>query len=284
MLQRNTVSITTTAIILISALLLISACGRQSATPAPNDAPAAGAIMEVAGVPYVYVPAGEFMMGSPDGIGGFDEHPQHSVLLDAFWIMQTEVTNAQFAKCVATGACTAPDNSRWQDTAYADHPVTAVDWSQANAYAEWVGGRLPTEAEWEKAARGTDGRTYPWGDEQPNESSANCCNFVGDTMPVGSYPAGASPYGLLDMAGNVWEWTADWYDSRYYGESQYSDPTGPTGPFFGDLRALRGGSFLLPIGSFVGDSSDVRSAGRLRHIPGDQNALVGFRVVASSGS
>jgi formylglycine-generating enzyme required for sulfatase activity len=229
-------------------------------------------VTDSAGVPYVYVPAGEFLMGSLDSVGDDNEHPQHTVYLDAFWIMQTEVTNAQYAKCVDAGACSAPDNSRWQDAAYADHPVTDVDWNQATEYAAWVGGRLPTEAEWEKAARGTDGRTYAWGEEQPDQSLANCCGFVNDTTPVGSYPAGASTYGALDMAGNVWEWTADWYDSGYYSRSPVQNPTGPSS---GDYRVLRGGGYW-------GEAAVVRVANRVRFYPGFRNWAGGFRVVSSS--
>lgn len=221
---------------------------------------------------YIPVPAGEFLMGSPSGVGQDDEHQQHTVYLDAFWIMQTEVTNAQYAKCVAAGACSAPDNSRWQDAAYADHPVTHVDWNQASAYAQWAGGRLPTEAEWEKAARGTDGRTYPWGEETPSATLANCCDFVNDTTPVGSYPAGASPYGALDMAGNVWEWTADWYDGSYYSRSPAQNPTGPDN---GSTRVLRSGSFY-------NDATVVRVAFRLWNDPDYRLRSNGFRVASSS--
>lgn len=226
---------------------------------------------------YVYIPSGEFLMGSPEGIGKSDESPQHIVYLDTFWIMQTEVTNAQYARCVSAGVCSAPDNSRWQDPAYADHPVTDVDWNQADAYAQWAGGRLPTEAEWEKAARGPStgsgaGRTYPWGEHAPDATLANCCKFVNDTTPVGSYPAGVSPYGVLDMAGNVWEWTADWYDSGYYSQSPAQNPTGPTS---GDSRVVRGGAYDW-------DADVVRVASRNRYNPGFRHWTVGFRVVASS--
>ena len=226
----------------------------------------------VDGAVYVPIPAGEFLMGSPEGVGYSDEHPQHTVYLDAFWIMQTEVTNAQYAKCVADGACSAPDNSRWQDPIYAHHPVTDVDWHQANAYARWAGGRLPTEAEWEKAARGIDGRTYPWGNEPPVQSLANCCDFVNHITPVGSYRTGVSPYGVLDMAGNVWEWTADWYDSGYYSQSPAQNPTGPTS---GDSRVVRGGAYDW-------DADVVRVANRDGSDPDYRGGHGGFRVVASS--
>jgi formylglycine-generating enzyme required for sulfatase activity len=228
----------------------------------------------VDGAVYIPIPAGEFLMGSPDNMGSGDEHPQHTVYLDVFWIMQTEVTNAQYAKCVAAGACSAPDNTHWQDAAYADHPVTNVDWNQANAYAQWAGGRLPTEAEWEKAARGTDGRTYPWGNEAPAALLANCCVFVNETetTPVGNYPAGASPYGALDMAGNVWEWTADWYDSSYYSQSPAQNPTGPSS---GDYRVLRGRAYW-------DDADVVRVATRNPKNPDLRSGFFGFRVVSSS--
>lgn len=235
---------------------------RQTARTNPTD-----------GAVYVPVAAGEFVMGSPDSQGNNDEHPQHTVYLDAFWIMQTEVTNAQYAKCVAAGACSAPNNSRWQDAAYADHPVTDVDWNQANAYAQWAGGRLPTEAEWEKAARGTDGRTYPWGNEQPAQSLANCCDFVNDTTSVGSYPAGVSPYGVLDMAGNVREWTADWYGSSYYFQSPAQNPTGPD----------NSSAWVLRGGAYSGDADVVRVARRgLGFSPDSSGGELGFRVASSS--
>ncbi|MBX2997697.1 MAG: SUMF1/EgtB/PvdO family nonheme iron enzyme [Caldilineaceae bacterium] len=220
------------------------------------------------GAIYVLVPAGEFLMGSSQNSS---EQPQRTVYLDAYWIMQTEVTNAQYAKCVAAGACNPPNNSRWQDALYADHPVTHVDWQQASAYARWAGGRLPTEAEWEKAARGTDGRTYPWGNGEPN---AQLCNFnrnVGDTTPVGSYPAGVSPYGAHDMCGNVREWVNDWYGSVYYASAPDRNPQGPGS---GQYRVLRGGSWYLNV-------NFVRSAHRLYIHPDSWYSDFGFRSVRS---
>jgi formylglycine-generating enzyme required for sulfatase activity len=223
----------------------------------------------VDGAVYVYVPAGEFTMGAGDGDA--DEQPVHKVTLDDYWIMQTEVTNAQYERCVRAGVCTAPNNSVWRDVRFADHPVTDVDWNQASVYAEWVGGRLPTEAEWEKAARGDDLRSYPWGNEDPTCALANYEGCGGGTKAVGSHPAGASPYGALDMAGNVWEWVADWYGANYYAQSPAENPTGPSS---GDLRVVRGGSWF-------GNVVFVRAASRVgfgTDIRGDD---LGFRVALS---
>jgi serine/threonine-protein kinase len=229
----------------------------------------------IEGIPFVFVPAGDFTMGSADGEGADNEHPQHRVYLDGFWIGRTEVTNAQYARCVEAGACPVPDNSLWNDVAFADHPVKHVSWDNAVAYTEWLAEssgvtvRLPSEAEWEKACRG-DLLLHPWGDVEP---SAELLNFlqsgIGDTTAVGSYPAGASPYGALDMAGNVWEWVADWYDEGYYGQTPKRNPTGPEG---GDFRVLRGGSF--------DDARDgVRCAFRNGDVPVLQLWGSGFRLL-----
>jgi serine/threonine-protein kinase len=185
----------------------------------------------------VYVPAGEFLMGSVDaeakqttsGGRAYPEIPQHTVYLDAYWIDKYEVTTAQYALCVAAGACQPPFNTAaytyanyYGNPEYANYPVIWVSWYMARDYCTWAGRRLPSEAEWEKAARGTDGRKYPWGNEPVNGERANSCDVsctrsianpnyddgYPDVAPVGSYPAGASPYGALDMAGNVWEWTS----------------------------------------------------------------------------
>ncbi len=221
---------------------------------------------------YVNVPAGEFVIGSD--VDYTDEEPMHIVELTEFWIMRTEVTNAQYLACVEAGGCSElPANDRLNNSDYVDHPVTNLDWAQAAEYASWAGGRLPTEAEWEAAARGPDGSIYPWGDDDPDEQLANVDVPTGDTMPVGSYPDGASFYGALDMAGNVEEWVADWYGKEYYAESPAANPQGPESST-PELKVLRGGSFQQ--GNY-----DVRSSVRGRANPGTKYDNVGFRVVVT---
>ncbi len=219
----------------------------ETSLPGSTAVPISTQISSVDGMTMVYVPEGNFLMGSPDDVGDPDEHPQHTVYLDAYWIDQTEVTNAMYEKCVTAGACAAPsDNSSnthgsyYGNSEFDSYPVIRVSWNQANAYCHWAGRELPTEAQWEKAARGTDGRTYPWGNQNPDSALANYNGDVWDTTEVGSYSAGASPYGALDMAGNVWEWVMDWYDENYYANSTNKNPTGPSS---GTDRSLRGGSW-----------------------------------------
>ena len=220
----------------------------------------------------ILIPEGEFEMGSDSG--NADERPAHTVHLDAYWLDQTEVTNSQYHACVNKGGCTQPritsshniQDYFWQFT-YNDHPVINVTWDQAAQYCEWVGGHLPTEAEWEKAARGTDGRTYPWGNSPPNKDTLNYNSYVGDTARVGSYPSGASPYGVLDMAGNVDEWVADWYIRGYY---EISEEKNPQGPDNGSRRVLRGGSWS-------DEAGQVRTTYRLDYSPDSAYDGTGFR-------
>jgi formylglycine-generating enzyme required for sulfatase activity len=229
------------------------------------------------GMVMVYVPAGEFSMGSQ--VGTVDEQPVHTVYLDAFWIDRTEVTNAMYSSCVDAGACLRPmvinSNTHYGYylfAPYTDYPVIALKWSSADAYCTWAGRRLPTEAEWEKAAVGTDGRTYPWGNNEPNKKLLNFNRFVNDTTSVGSFPLGASPYGVWDMAGNLTEWVADWYDKGYYGSSPSSNPAGPAS---GDYKVLRGGSW-------VSNEYLVRSADRHWLAPDTREITVGFRCATTS--
>jgi len=257
-------------------------------TPTPTDTPTPTPLPEIGdtlvspvdGMVLMYVPAGEFYMGSRPGDGEDDEHPRHMIRLDALWMDQSEVTNAMYALFVAdTGYQTNAErvgsaivylNETWNWVIGANwlhprgsdsnidglenHPVVQVNWDDAVAYCTWAGRRLPTEAEWEYAARGTDGRTYPWGNQNPSGTLVNFADMnidlgwsdtnVNDgyefTAPVGSFPAGTSLFGMLDMAGNVSEWVADWYDGGYYADSPQENPAGPN---LGDGRVIRGGSF-----------------------------------------
>lgn len=173
-----------------------------------------------------------------------NESPKHNVTLAAFAIDKTEVTVSQYKACVDGGGlgCTTPDtttNCNWGVADRGNHPINCVDWAQAAAYCAWVDKRLPTEAEWEKAARGTDGRKYPWGNTSIDCTFANTVDCLGRTRPVGG-AQGASPYGALDMMGNVVEWGSDWYDATYYTSSPANDPTGPA---TGTGRVLRGGAW-----------------------------------------
>lgn len=222
------------------------------------------------GMTLVYVPASEFTMGSDVNS---DEQPIHKVVLDAFWIDQTEVTNAMYAKCVVANKCEPPSGTNhYSDSKYANHPVVYVSWNDALAYCSWADRRLPTEAEWEKAARGTEARTYPWGEGIDCDKANYNGSCVGDTAAVKSYESGKSVYDVYDMAGNVWEWVNDWYSETYYQSSPSSNPSGPAS---GQYRVLRGGSWSY-------DEYGVRSAIRNWVDPSDTNYyLVGFRCSRS---
>ncbi len=231
--------------------------------------PAATMISPIDGMVMVWVPAGEFTMGSAntDTEANSDEKPQHRVYIEGFWISRTEITNAQYSGCVRAGACAPPNDEDYTRAEIAERPVTEMSWHNANEYARWVGGRLPTEAEWEKACRGTDGRIYPWGSAEPTDKLARYSGVTG-ARDVGSYPEGASFYGLFDMAGNVWEWTSS--GPREY---PYRVDDGREGPDE-KMRVLRGGAFDFSAGY-------LRCAVRFGSDPDSRNGDVGFRVVTS---
>jgi formylglycine-generating enzyme required for sulfatase activity len=206
-------------------------------------------VRPVDGQIMIPIPAGEFIMGADKAPALPNERPQRSVTLDAYYIDQTEITNAQYRLCVAAEVCSEPRSFASADyvAGYAgdDRPVVGVTWDQARVYCEWAEVRLPTEAEWEKAARGTDGRPYPWGSDRPDGSQANMSGEddpYEQTSPVGAFPASASPYGVLDMTGNAREWVADWYQKDYYASAPSSNPPGPDSGEL-DMRVSRGGSF-----------------------------------------
>ncbi|MFO7675688.1 MAG: bifunctional serine/threonine-protein kinase/formylglycine-generating enzyme family protein [bacterium] len=234
----------------------------------------------------VRIPAGAFTMGSDASDADSGEKPVRQVYLDAYHIDKHEVTNRQYKKfCDATGRGYPQDpgfesmSNYFQS--YPSYPVVNVSWDDARAYADWAGKRLPTEAEWEKAARGTDGRKYPWGNEAPDAGGRYRANYdpgnytedgYRHTSPVGSFPAGASPYGLLDMAGNVWEWCNDWYDSDYYGKGVDRNPPGPSS---GSFRVLRGGSWNLNV------AWGLRGAHRVGYAPSYRSRDLGFRCAGT---
>lgn len=227
------------------------------------------------GAPMVLIPDGEFMMGSREGDENAqrDERPAHTVYLEAYYIDQYEVTTTRYTTFFQETKRSWP--SSWSEQVLKQHgqkPVVGVDWHDATTYCAWAGKRLPTEAEWEKAARGTDQRLYPWGNGSSSEQRANFNRGVdfkdyGVLTDVGSFEQGKSPYGVYDMAGNVWEWTADWYGDNSYAKSPERNPKGPS---TGEYRVVRGGSW----GSGPGH---IRSADRNWVIPSNRYVYLGFR-------
>lgn len=211
-------------------------------------------------IEWVQIPAGNFQMGDNFNEGESDELPVHTVYLDTYYISKYEVTFKEYDEfCDATGR-TKPSDEGWGRGA---RPVINVSWADANAFCDWKSGEtgeniyLPTEAQWEKAARGTDQRRYPWGNDSPDSYLANYNRNVEKTMPIGYYPSGVSPYGIHDMAGNVYEWCSDWYDDNYYSGSPTNNPQGPSSGFF---RVLRGGCWHS-------NAYHIRSAYRYSNFP-----------------
>jgi formylglycine-generating enzyme required for sulfatase activity len=227
--------------------------------------------------PMAVIPAGEFWMGVDGMIGLEDERPRHKVRLDAYQMDVYEVTVARYARFLAATNREAP--SYWETVKFAEHgdrPVIGVSWDDADTFCQWAGKRLPTEAEWEKAARGTDERHYPWGNQKPTPNLANYAlgarfSYSQVLMPVGKYDKARSPYGLFDMAGNVWEWTQDWYDGAYYEKSPEKNPTGAEQ---GQFKVLRGGAWSdLP--------KYLLTYGRFKLPPTTRNSYIGFRCAKS---
>lgn len=241
-------------------------------TPVPPPPPIVDAgqvwVSPIDGVEMVGVPAGEFIMGRDDAIYE-RESPAHTVFLDAFYIDKLEVTNDLYRTCLEAGGCLEIERPEYfENPDLADHPVINVDIEMARRYCGWAGKRLPTEAEWEKAARGTDERTFPWG-EGIDCDHAQYKECGGQTVPVGSYPLRASPYGALDMAGNVWEWAPDLFVEDYYQDSPERNPTG------GD----RGNEFVFRGGSWTESGDLLSSSYRTWYNPNAQYYNLGFRCV-----
>jgi eukaryotic-like serine/threonine-protein kinase len=264
-----------------------------SVTASPTIKPGETRISPNDGMVIVYIPAGKYRMGSLEtDIGSdFDEFPQHFVDLSAFWMDQTVVTNAMYARFLNEMGNQIEERSIWLDAGdedvlinqqdgtwkpqkgFENHPVVEVTWFGARAYCQWAGRRLPTEAEWEIAARGTllgedDERIYPWGDEIDCEK-AQYANCGGGLLPVNSKPAGASPTGVLGLSGNTWEWVSDWYADDYYAESPLENPKGP---LEGVTRVLRGGSWEY-------DWKHLRAANRRHNGPSVSMHDYSFRCV-----
>ena len=302
--------------IVLLVMVMVSAPGGFAEEPAPPPTPIATAVRPADDAVMVSVPAGEFLMGSVEGEASSDaELPQHPVDLDAYWIDRTEVTNRQFEAFVkATGHVTEAEKegkskvfassgasgifgdkmvagADWRHPEGPDsdiagrmeNPVVHVTWSDAAAFCEWAGARLPSEAEWEKTCRGTDARAYPWGGStrsceytvmwDPN--SGRGCGAGDTALPVGSRPAGASPYGALDMSGNVWEWVNDWYDDDYYARSPAKNPPGPEK---GTQKLGRGGSWAV---TGVGHRCDLRAG---TDTPTGRDNQTGFRCAVSESA
>ena len=267
-----------------------TATGTATISPTPTLGIGSTKISENDSMILFYVPGGEFSMGSADNVGQSDEHPEHTISLDPFWIDKTEITNAMYRKCVEAGKCKSPvpktsdtHSNYYTSRVYNDFPVINVSWADAKNYCFWVDRRLPTEAEWEKAAswdeKNQQKLIYPWG----NTIDCSLANYSGgtrgcnsDTTQVGQYPDGASPYGVLDMAGNVWEWVADNYDRAFY-----DDPSSGTNP---QKIVLNGKYNVARGGSWSDHDNDARAANRLQVLQTSRQNNLGFRCVVPAST
>ncbi len=254
-------------------------------------------VSPVDGMVQVFIPAGSFRMGALDANSAPDEIPDHQVTMSAFWMDKLEITNSMYMICVQAGACEPPVEfkSEKHDTyfntdEFADFPVLFVTWGYAEDYCSWAGKRLPTEAEWERAARGDDFRNFPWGDERPGSTQANFNYSIRDVTRVGSFPAGASPYGVLDMSGNVWEWVSDFYDANYYSSSVAANPTGPLAAVGnGHRHVIRGGSYqdvekdirVASRGFASGPNPDASNMDSVEY-SGESSYKIGFRCASDN--
>jgi len=255
----------------------------ETSTSAPPTATSTSAPIILAGPPmqvgstYLYfdgallvaVPGGPFLMGH----GGSD-NPEHTVTLSDYWIYSTKITNREFQQCVMVGKCTSPDlndNQGYDNAARQSDPVVGVNWSQGEAYCEYANGHLPSEAQWEKAARGPNGNIYPWGDNAPGNDLLNYNNYLGRTTSVINYPKGKSFYDALDMEGNAYEWVYDWYDPLYYKTGPAQDPLGP------DSGA--GGNRSVRSASYKSNNDQVVASTRSFKSPIDHARDLGFRCV-----
>jgi formylglycine-generating enzyme required for sulfatase activity len=274
---------------MVAGLLTTSAQTGEGARKETGNAGGPAAKAEVASMPkeimgkddapMVLIPAGEFVMGSPDGEGLDNEQPEHKVRADAFYLDKFEVTNARYEKFMdETGRARPKFWEQLDLTLHGELPVIGISWHDAKAYCEWAEKRLPTEAEWEYAARGADRRRYPWGNAEPNAQLANygknwSYKFFDDRLkPANSHEAGRSPFGVYNMAGNVFEWVADWYEIKYYARSPERNPTGPPS---GELKVMRGGSWNFA-------SEYIRTTSRLKMKPMDREADLGMRCARDS--
>ena len=261
-------------IIAAALMIVLMGCRPPTQTPAPAGPHLGDTWTRLSdGSVMIYVPAGRFLMGAEeaDTTAHPDEKPQHRVQVDSFWIDRTEVTVSQYAKCVEAGVCDLPRSllthyweSYYGESRFDEYLVVSVTWVDARAYCEWIGHRLPTEAEWEKAARGIDGRTYPWG-EGINCARAQYEACEGETAQVDGYPEGASPFGALHMAGNAREWVSSLFKPYPYDAADGREDLEEEGS-----RVLKGGSWHSP-------GRDARSSDRLRASPGNTHSSYGFR-------